>query len=125
MNFNDPMMALCFHPIMIVIYLLVIGYIALRVIHNRLNQKAEEERQTRIYARSDEWGKENCAALIRKSIDIDMTPEMVRLGWGKPNYIEEKSRTSRTVKVRWTYGEPRKGARYVWFTNDKVSKIEG
>ncbi len=123
--FRDPWLNLIFHPVLIFIYLVVIGYIVLQISNKQAAKKAEEARQEKIYARSDEWGKEICAALIRKQIDMDMIPEMVRLAWGKPNYTEEKSRTSKTVKVRWTYGEPRKNARYVWFTNDKVSKIEG
>jgi hypothetical protein len=53
-----------------------------------------------------------------------MTKEQVRLAWGKPSYTDQQEVTKRGEKVRWVYGAPRKGARYVWFTNDTVTKIK-
>lgn len=78
-----------------------------------------------IKAHESEWGTDICNQLLDKTIDVGMTWQMVALGWGKPNITRKMERTETRRKVRWVYGRPRVNARYVWFTNGKVTKIEG
>jgi hypothetical protein len=54
----------------------------------------------------------------------DMTQEMVHLAWGYPTSVDEQETTAKSSKERWVYGQPRKGANYVWFVNGKISKIQ-
>jgi hypothetical protein len=71
-----------------------------------------------------QWPDNILACIVRKQLAIDMTEEMVALSWGSPNNIEQKQLTKKGVKTRWTYGTPRRDARYVWFTDGCVTKIE-
>ena len=84
----------------------------------------DEERQAEIWQHQAEWGEGICRMLVQKEIALDMTEEMVRLGWGDPSNREMKELTKKGQKTRWVYGQPRKGARYVWFTGGKVTKIQ-
>ena len=84
----------------------------------------ENQRQAAIRAREGEWGKGICDLLIAKRVQLEMTQEMVRLSWGMPSNIDQKEIMQKGTRERWVYGQPRKGANYVWFTNGKVSKIK-
>lgn len=84
----------------------------------------EDERRGIIRTREGEWGKDVCESLIARQIQLEMTQEMVQLAWGRPSSIDEKEVTQKNTKERWIYGQPRRGANYVWFTNGKVSKIK-
>lgn len=85
----------------------------------------EKRRREAIQAHWDDWGAYFCMCAFRKQLCLDMTEEMVLLAWGRPNRIETKEITRKARKIRWIYGKPRKGASYIWFTNGKVSKING
>lgn len=89
--------------------------------HERLR---ENKRREAIRARAGEWGSQTCEALVAKRIGIDMTQEMVLLAWGTPDYVDEKETTKKSARERWVYGRPRRGARYIWFADGKVSKTK-
>jgi hypothetical protein len=85
----------------------------------------EEKRKQAIRARRAEWGDAFCLAVYKHEVAIDMTPEMVKLSWGEPGDIDNKEVTKKgLVKERWIYGTPRKDARYVYFSEGKVQKIQ-
>ena len=81
-------------------------------------------RISEIMSNFRDWGQDTCQKLIRRSIDIDMTVEMVKLAIGKPYEIDNKVKTAKDEKYRFIYGIPRQGATYIWFKNDKVVKIK-
>jgi hypothetical protein len=106
----------------LIIILVAIGlFVGLAILISTTN---ENERRKEILSKSDIWGESTCQTLLKKRIEVDMTKEQVRLAWGKPSYTDQQEVTKRGEKVRWVYGAPRKGARYVWFTNDTVTKIK-
>jgi hypothetical protein len=119
-------------------YILVIGLLGLVILfwainnHNkgvrlRLQQEAEEKKAQWIQAIQEhipDWGDEICQKLLNKTISLDMTQEMVRLSLGNPDTVDSQEITKTTQKERWLYGQPRKGAMYIWFTNGKVTKIK-
>jgi len=86
--------------------------------------KQENERKAKILWYRGQWPEDIIEALLNKQVKIGMTMQMVRLGWGNPTTIEEKEITKTAQKIRWVYGEPRRGARYLWFTNDELTKIQ-
>ena len=72
-----------------------------------------------------EWGDYFTQVVTEKSLVPDMTPIMVQLSWGRPNAIDQQQITKTGInKERWVYGIPRRGARYIFFTNGKVTKIQ-
>lgn len=72
-----------------------------------------------------EWGDYFTQVVTEKSLVPDMTPIMVQLSWARPNAIYQQQITKTGInKERWVYGIPRRGARYIYFTNGKVSKIQ-
>lgn len=114
-NYPPTRLACCIVPAIV-----MLAYFAAQL--QRLQR--ERERVATILSHKDEWEEDICQSLINRRIGIDMTEEMVRLAWGKPSRIENKELTRRGQKTRWIYGQPRKGANYVWFTNGKVTKIQ-
>jgi hypothetical protein len=84
----------------------------------------ENKRRTSIRAHQSEWGQDVCRDLISRRISIDMTQEMVKLSLGAPDTIDQQEITRTRTKERWIYGQPRKNATYIWFTNGKVTKIK-
>jgi hypothetical protein len=90
----------------------------------RKEKEREKERQARILAHKGEWQDDVIALLIVKRLRPGMTRDMCLLGWGKPNDIQNKELTKKGQKTRWVYGQPRQGARYLYFTNDELTKIE-
>jgi hypothetical protein len=70
------------------------------------------------------WGKDTCQRLLLKRIAIGGVAIMVILAFGRPTSIDEKVATAKDSKYRWIYGTPRQGATYVWFKNDRVTKIK-
>lgn len=86
-------------------------------------QAAEAARKEAVMAHQSEWGDVTCQTILERDIDLGMTEEMVRLAWGEPTTTEMKEVTVKGSKTRWIYGVPRKGARYIWFTNGEVSRI--
>jgi Ca2+/Na+ antiporter len=105
--------------------LLIVLYIWYSIYQNRKEKEKERARQSEIMAHESEWGSGICAALIARQVGIAMTEDMVLLSWGKPSNIDQEEITKSGLnKIRWVYGQPRRGANYVWFTNGKVSKIK-
>jgi hypothetical protein len=104
---------------------LVVVPIGLIIFPSILQAFNENNRKSKIMAHKDEWGGEVCQTLVEQNISIGMTEQMVRLGWGNPNKVEDKELTEKGKIVRWVYGEPRKNVRYIWFTNGKVTKVQG
>lgn len=86
--------------------------------------QANRRRRAAIMAHAGEWGAQIIEAILARRLAIDMNTDMVQLSWGRPNYVDEKEVTSKSTKERWVYGQPRRGARYVWFANGKVTKIK-
>jgi hypothetical protein len=83
-----------------------------------------DERVTGIMAHGDEWGHDTCFNLLQQTIGIGMTSEMVRLSLGEPDTVDNRDATKTGEKYRWIYGVPRQGAAYIWFKNDKVTRIK-
>jgi hypothetical protein len=77
-----------------------------------------------ILKRLPEWGQDNCLDILTTKIRIGMTAEMVRLAFGEPTTEDEKVISPKGNGYRWIYGYPRQGAVYIWFKNDKVTKIK-
>ena len=88
------------------------------------NRKSKNNRITKIMSYQDEWGDEICMMISNRQIGLGMTEEMVKMAWGKPTHIEDKELTQNRYITRWIYGQPRKGAKYVWFTNGKITKVK-
>lgn len=84
----------------------------------------DDPRVASILARRPEWDEQLCGDLLSREVKLDMTADMVRLAWGAPNQIEDKEVTKKGTKTRWRYGQARQGARYVWFNDGVVTKIE-
>jgi hypothetical protein len=99
----------------------IIGPIVLIVV---VNSKKEKERQAKILAHTGQWSDDEISLLLQKRLRPGMTRDMCTLGWGKPNVIQNKELTKKGQKTRWVYGQPRKGARYLSFTDDELTKIE-
>jgi hypothetical protein len=93
------------------------------IIYGVYKSRVESERRKKILAH-DDWPEDVRKALIAKRIAPGMSEEMVLLGWGRPSHIEQKEITATSVKTRWIYGTPRRGANYVWFKNGEVWKIQ-
>ena len=88
------------------------------------NRQREKQRQDAILEYWDDWGAEICTSLVNKQVGIDMTQKMVVLAWGQPSYADQREVTKKGEKIRWVYGKPRRDASYVWFTDNKVTKIK-
>jgi hypothetical protein len=84
----------------------------------------EVKRQAEIVSHRDLWGDAICALIIKKSISVDMTQEMVLLSWGLPRSKDQHEITKSGTKIRWVYGIPRQNARYIWFKGNVVVKIK-
>ncbi len=111
-----------------VLIILVVGIVLfvlpLMILIGRETAKQEKARQKEIMSHIDEWTPRICNMLVNKQITLDMTQTQVTLSWGKPSYADQKEITKKGVKIRWVYGTPRQGARYVWFSNARVTKIK-
>lgn len=83
-----------------------------------------DKRIAEILKQIKNWGDETCQALIQKEIGIGMTDEMIRLSLGAPTNIDNKEISTNSIKFRWVYGIPRKGATYIWFKDGVVKKIK-
>lgn len=98
----------------------------------RLRQKLEAAYAAREKRRLElieqmrgEWGDELCERLINKKVTLDMNQRMVASSWGKPDEVDQKTVSKTGIdRERWVYGEPRKGAQYVYFKNGLVDKIQ-
>jgi hypothetical protein len=110
---------ICGIPIVIIVILVIITAFFIST-----NKQREKARREQITGHMADWGQEICDALINRKIQLDMISEMVRLAWGSPTTIDNKEISTSGQKERWVYGTPRKDARYVWFANDKVTKIK-
>jgi hypothetical protein len=114
---NDPTTRLvcCYLPIIGIAIFAAIAF---------FRRMGEKQRAGTVLAHKEGWGEDICQTIISKRINPDMTEEMVLLAWGKPNKVETKELTRQGQKTRWIYGQPRKGANYVWFTNGVVTRIQ-
>jgi hypothetical protein len=70
------------------------------------------------------WDSETAKALIASTIAVGMTDVMVMAALGKPTSVDEQVITEKDNKFRWIYGVPRRGAKYFWFKNGKLTKIK-
>ena len=84
----------------------------------------DDARVSGILQSFETFGVETCQNLLRQSIGIGMTSEMVQLSLGKPNNIDNREVREKWEKYRWIYGIPRQGAAYFGFKNGKVTKIK-
>lgn len=92
-----------------------------------IQQAYEEQAQQRkdaIWQHESEWGADICRMVDARKLDTGMTQEMVRLAWGYPTTVDEQEKTARSSRERWVYGQPRRGANYVWFVNGRISKVK-
>lgn len=92
------------------------------LIDNRIDINNWNVREVMCYFQ--EWGQDICKKLLMREIELDMKVEMVTAALGKPSFIDNEERTSRTEKYRYVYGVPRYGATYIWFKDGKVTKIK-
>lgn len=112
-------------PDMLLIIAVVVGCAFLVAMMAMVVARQEKERKANIEARRILWGDSVVSALLQKKIAPGMTEEMVRLSWGLPNNIDKKEITKSGLnKERWVYGQPRKGARYIYFSEGEVQKIQ-
>jgi hypothetical protein len=81
------------------------------------------KRKSRIMAHKKEWGRDICNIVIAKNVELGMTMEMVKLAWGTPAETSSET-TLKADKNRWVYGEKRVNARYVYFTDGRVTQIK-
>jgi type II secretory pathway pseudopilin PulG len=86
-------------------------------------QAVDDARVQGILSRLDEWGHETCLPLLKRSIGIGMTAEMVKASLGEPDTIDNRDVSASGEKYRWIYGVPRHGATYIWFKDDEVVRI--
>jgi heme/copper-type cytochrome/quinol oxidase subunit 2 len=82
------------------------------------------DKAAQVIATRGVWTDDQIVTILRRKLTIGMTAEMVIASWGKPNTIENKEVTAKGKKTRWIYGTPRKGAQYLWFTNNELTKIQ-
>lgn len=82
-------------------------------------------RKRRIMQYRDAWGEDVCEDIWRRRIGANMLALQVRLAWGEPRYIDKRETTASGIqRERWVYGKARKNARYVYFKNGLVDKIQ-
>lgn len=81
-------------------------------------------RTTRIMGNLQTWGKEACKRVIQKRVAVGDNVDMVVEAFGKPDSVDQEDAKQNDHEYRWIYGASRRGATYVWFKNDIVTKIE-
>ena len=81
-------------------------------------------RTTRIMGNLQTWGKEACKRVIQKRVAVGDNVDMVVEAFGKPDSVDQEDTKQNDHEYRWIYGASRRGATYVWFKNDIVTKIE-
>jgi hypothetical protein len=114
-------------PIAIILILAFLAYSSYASAQAEKKRRIEEEKKRReaILAHLPQWGEAVCQIIIERKIAPNMTREMVKLAWGMPKTIDQTETTAKgLVKERWVYGQPRKGANYIYFTDGKVAKIK-
>lgn len=88
-----------------------------------VNQRSEHARRKAIRAKMSEWGAPTCRTILMKKIRIGLTTEQVELSWGEPYTIDQQEVIENGVqKQRWVYGRPQSDEKYVYFTDDMVTK---
>lgn len=110
--------------LILILVIIAIVVITPFVLIGRSTAKREAARRAEVHSHKDEWPEAIIDSVLNKQITIGMTGQMARLAWGNPSEVQNKETTSTSSKIRWVYGTPRKGARYLWFTDDKVTKIQ-
>lgn len=81
-------------------------------------------RTTRIMGNLQTWGKEACKRVIQKRVAVGDNVDMVVEAFGKPDSVDQEDAKQNDHEYCWIYGASRRGATYVWFKNDIVTKIE-
>lgn len=103
----------------------IAALILLAIVSIYLVWQQEKQRRAKIEAKRGEWGDDLANTILEKNIRPGMTVEMVLLSWGQPSNIDKKEITKRGLnKERWVYGQPRRGANYVYFSDGEVQKIQ-
>jgi hypothetical protein len=90
---------------------------------SRLSEEELSDRKREILAHQDEWGDDVCQALRRHRVRLNMTPEMVELGLGKPSEKDRREIAGQMALELWVYGVRGGGAHYLFFKNGKLVKI--
>lgn len=84
----------------------------------------DSERVAGIMSRVGEWGQDDCLALLQRRLSTGMSDEMIRASLGDPPTIDMQDISEKVKKYRWVYGKPRVNAVYIWFKDDKVTRIK-
>lgn len=85
----------------------------------QVDAKTERTRRIVIWAKRDEWTEAVCQLLDNRQIFEGMTSQMVEASWGSPSSIDRK-----TVHTeRWVYGDTFQYAKYILFTDNKVTRV--
>ena len=83
-----------------------------------------DSRTKEVMKRHPAWGTGTCQRLLQRKIAIRDSKEMVLLAFGQPTSEDQKVTTASDQSLRWIYGTPRHGAKYIWFKNGLVSKMK-
>ena len=114
--------------VLLYIVLLLAAFVIPLIIGSNINPKKVIKKREEILSKSDEWGAENCQALLDGQARIGMTPEMILLAFGPPSGIDQRSTTEKYHQERWVYGISDKGAGANYLTirgsEGEVVKVE-
>ena len=114
--------------VLLYIVLLLAAFVIPLIIGSTVNPKRIIKKREEILSKSDQWGEENCQALLDGQAKIGMTPEMILLAFGPPSGIDQRTTTEKYHQERWVYGVPEKGAGANYITlrgeEGKVVKVE-
>jgi hypothetical protein len=90
---------------------------------SKLSEEERNARKREILAHQDAWGEDVCQALFRHRVSLNMTPEMVELGLGKPLRKDRREIAGQMALELWVYGVRGAGAHYFFFKNGKLVKM--
>jgi hypothetical protein len=92
----------------------------------QVEAKAERSRRIDIWAMRDQWSEAVCLLLDSRQVTPGMTAEMVKASLGEPSGIDQQQITGTGGKTeRWIYGKAFQYAKYIHFTDSRVSKVTG
>lgn len=88
------------------------------------NEVPLNSRTVRIMGNLQTWGKEGCKRVIQKRVAVGDHADMVVEAFDRPDSVDHEEAPQKENEYRWVYGSSRRGATYVWFKNDIVTRIE-